>query len=209
MGHIFRYLFVGGLALIPLFVVVQILFWIQDLGLGFFNDLSALTNDHYVSLGIIVFIAFFLIFIGYSIEKVGKSILINFIDEILQKLPAIGTIYGIVKKVTELFKPNAKSEKKEVVLVEFPREGLWVPAYVLNKYNDVYTIFVPTSPNPTSGYAIMVEKHMVKKTTLTIAEASQFIVSMGADFIKKEEISVIIKEANQAKIKFYNINTKE
>jgi uncharacterized membrane protein len=103
-----------------------------------------------------------------------------------------------VKKVTELFKPNAKSEKKEVVLVEYPKKGLWVPAYVLCKYDDVYSIFIPTSPNPTSGYAILVEKSMLQPTTLTIAEASQFIVSMGADFIKKEEISVIIKEANIA-----------
>jgi len=82
-------------------------------------------------------------------------------------------------------------------LVEYPKSGLWVPAYVLNKHNDIWVLFVPTSPNPTSGYAIMVDKKIVQPTTLTISEASQFIVSMGADFIKKEELSVIIKEANK------------
>jgi uncharacterized membrane protein len=198
MGQFFRYLLVGTLALIPLIVVVQILLWIHSMGMNIFENLFFLTNDNYVSFGIIIFIVIFLVFIGYSIEKVGKSILINFIDEVLQKLPAIGTIYGMVKKVTDLFKPNAKSKKREVVLVEYPKNGLWVPAYVLNKHNDIYVLFVPTSPNPTSGYAIIVDKDIVKPTTLTISEASQFIISMGADFIKKEELSVIIKEANEA-----------
>jgi uncharacterized membrane protein len=198
MRQFFRYLLVGTLALIPLIVVVQILLWIHSMGMNLFENLFFLTNDNYVSFGIIVFIVIFLVFIGYSIEKVGKSILINFIDEVLQKLPAIGTIYGMVKKVTDLFKPNAKSKKREVVLVEYPKSGLWVPAYVLNKHDDIYVLFVPTSPNPTSGYAIIVDKDIVKPTTLTVSEASQFIISMGADFIKKEELSVIIKEANLA-----------
>jgi uncharacterized membrane protein len=187
---------VGTLSLIPLFVVVQILLWIYSMGITIFNDLFIITNDNYVSFGVIIFIILFLTLIGSSIEKAGKSFLINFIDEILQKLPAIGIVYTIIKKITELFKPNAKSQKREVVLVEYPKAGLWVPAYVLNKHEDIWVLFVPTSPNPTSGYAIIADKNITKPTTLTISEASQFIVSMGADFIKKEEISVIIKEAN-------------
>ncbi|MDD2697863.1 MAG: DUF502 domain-containing protein [Arcobacteraceae bacterium] len=198
LAEMFKFFLVGALAVIPLFVVVQVLLWVQSIGVGIFDNIFSVTNNSYASLLIIILVIGFLIFIGYSIEKVGKSLLINFIDDILQKLPAIGKIYAIVKKITDLFKTNANSEKKEVVLVEYPRIGLWVPAYVLNKYDDVYSIFIPTSPNPTSGYAILVEKSMVKSTTLTIAEASQFIVSMGADFIKKEELSVIIKEANIA-----------
>jgi uncharacterized membrane protein len=198
LTEMFKFFLVGTLAVIPLFVVVQVLLWVQSIGVGIFDNLFSVTNNSFISLLIIILVISFLIFIGYSIEKVGKSILINFIDEILQKLPAIGKIYAIVKKITDLFKPNANSEKREVVLVEYPKSGLWVPAYVLNKYDGIYVLFVPTSPNPTSGYAIIVDKNIVKSTTLTIAEASQFIVSMGADFIKKEEISVIIKEANQA-----------
>ena len=85
-------------------------------------------------------------------------------------------------------------KKKEVVLVEYPKADLWVPAYVLSKYDTVLVLFVPTSPNPTSGYTVIVDKTNVKQTTLTVAEASQFIVSMGADFVKKEEISKIIKD---------------
>ncbi len=198
LREMFKFFLVGTLAVIPLFVVVQVLLWVQSIGIGIFDNLFYVTNDSFISLLIIILIISFLIFIGYSIEKVGKSMLIHFIDEILQKLPAIGKIYAIVKKITDLFKPNANSEKREVVLVEYPKTGLWVPAYVLNKHGDIYVLFVPTSPNPTSGYAIIVDKNITKSTTLTITEASQFIVSMGADFIKKEELSVIIKEANLA-----------
>jgi len=53
-------------------------------------------------------------------------------------------------------------------------------------------LFIPTSPNPTSGYTVIVDKNIVKPTSLTVGEASQFIVSMGADYIKKEELSSIV-----------------
>ncbi|MFZ9659131.1 MAG: DUF502 domain-containing protein [Arcobacteraceae bacterium] len=196
MGSFFRYILIGALALVPLFVVVQIIMWAESIAQDVLEYLFIYTNNTFLSVGILIVILLFLAFIGSSIERVGKSLLVHFLDTTLVKIPAIGTIYGIVKKITELFKPNAKSERREVVLVEYPRIGLWVPAYVLNKHEDIWVLFIPTSPNPTSGYAIMVDKSLVKPTTLTISEASQFIVSMGADFIKKEELSVIIKEAN-------------
>lgn len=196
MGSFFRYILIGALALVPLFVVVQIIMWAESIAQDVLEYLFIYTNNTFLSVGILIVILLFLAFIGSSIERVGKSLLVHFLDTTLVKIPAIGTIYGIVKKITELFKPNAKSERREVVLVEYPRIGLWVPAYVLNKHEDTWVLFIPTSPNPTSGYAIMVDKSLVKPTTLTISEASQFIVSMGADFIKKEELSVIIKEAN-------------
>ena len=195
MGQFFRYVLVGALALIPLVVVVQIVFWVETMMGEMFNYLFTFTNNSFVSVGIIVATFLFLAFIGSSIERVGKSFLIHTIDSIFQKVPAIGTIYGIVKKITELFKPNSKDAKREVVLVEYPKVGLWVPAYVLNKHNDTMVLFVPTSPNPTSGYAIIVDKSVTRPTTLTISEASQFIVSMGADFVKKEEISAIINNS--------------
>jgi uncharacterized membrane protein len=135
-----------------------------------------------------------LIFIGYSTEKAGKSFVISIIDTVLTKVPAIGNIYSVIKKITALFTPNSKDNKKEVVLVEYPKDDTWVPAYVLNKHNGVLVLFVPTSPNPTSGYTVIIDEHKVLKTTFTVAEASQFIISMGADFVKKEEITKLIKD---------------
>ena len=194
MKQFFRYLFVGSLAVIPLFVVVKIIFWAKALSVDLFTYVSSYTNNEVFTALIIASTIIMLAVIGSSIEKAGKSFIISIIENVLNRLPAIRTIYAIVKKITELFKPNNKDDKKEVVLVEYPKKDLWVPAYVLSKYDGVLVVFIPTSPNPTSGYAVIVDKSKVIPTTYTVAEASQFIVSMGADFVKKEEISKIIKD---------------
>jgi len=193
MKQFFRYVFVGSLALIPFVIVIQLLFWIHALSIDLFEYVSSYTNNEVFSAGLIIATILFLALIGSSIEKAGKSFIVSIIDNILNRVPAINTVYGILKKITELFKPNNKDTKKEVVLVEYPKDDLWVPAYVLSKHEEVYVLFVPTSPNPTSGYTVVVHREKLKATTLSVAEASQFIVSMGADFIKKEEISKIIE----------------
>jgi len=197
MNQFFRYFFVGALAFIPLFVVVKLLFWIQSLTLQLFNFVSFYTNDPLYTLAILLIIIILLVFIGASIEKAGKSYVISLIDKILEKVPALNTIYSIVKKITALFASGKNDEKKEVVLVEYPKKNMWVPAYVLSKHKNLVVLFIPTSPNPTSGYTVIVDRIDIKSTTLTIAEASQFIVSMGADFIKKEEITKIIHDNNR------------
>lgn len=194
MKQLIRYIFLGALALIPLLVVVQLIFWINSLSKDLFVFVSSYTNSPLYTGGLFLLIIIILALIGSSIERAGKSYLVSIIDKLLEKVPAIGTVYSIIKKITELFKPNSKDDKKEVVLVEYPKADLWVPAYVLSKYENVLVLFVPTSPNPTSGYTVIVEKTKIKETTLTVAEASQFIVSMGSDFVKKEEISKIINK---------------
>jgi len=194
MKQLIRYIFLGALALIPLLVVVQLIFWVNSLSKELFVFVSSYTNSPLYTVGLFILIIIILALVGSSIEKAGKSYLISVIDRLLEKVPAIGTVYSIIKKITELFKPNSKDDKKEVVLVEYPKNDLWVPAYVLSKYESVLVLFVPTSPNPTSGYTVIVDKRKIKETTLTVAEASQFIVSMGSDFVKKEEISQIIEK---------------
>jgi len=196
MGQLFRYLFVGTIAFIPLFIVVQVVLWINSTTIEIFYNLTKYTQNQYYSLGVIIATIIFLIIIGWTTEKFGRSVIVSFIEYILTKIPAINTIYSIVKKVVNMFASTNKDDKKEVVLVEYPKKDLWVPAYVLSKYENVLVLFIPTSPNPTSGYTVIVEDKYIRKTSLTIAQASQFIVSMGADFIKKEEISNIIRGKN-------------
>lgn len=194
MKQLFRYIFVGALALIPLLIVIQLIIILNDITVDLFKYISSYTNSTLYTIILFTVTIIILAAIGSSIEKAGRSFLVSTIDNILEKVPAIGTVYSILKKITELFKPNNKDVKKEVVLVEYPKDDLWVPAYVLSKHKDVYVLFVPTSPNPTSGYTVVVHKEKLKSTSLTVAQASQFIVSMGADFIKKEEISKIIQD---------------
>ena len=192
MAKLFRYIFIGILTLIPLFIVIQVILWINKLTINLVSTIAKITNDYVYSALIIILVMIFLALIGFSTEKFGKALIIGWIEKILEKIPAIGTIYSIVKKVTNLFMTNKKDEKKEVVLVEYPKDGMWVIGYILSKYNDTYVLFIPTSPNPTSGYTVIVHKSLVYHTTLSITEASQFIVSMGADFVKQEEINKIV-----------------
>ena len=194
MKQFFRYIFVGTLALIPLLIVVQLVLWLKGLSFQLFDFVSSFTNSSLFTIVILFITIMILAAVGSSIEKAGKSFFVSVIDRILEKVPAIGTVYSILKKITALFAPNTKDEKQEVVLVEYPKKDLWVPAYVLSKHKNTVVLFVPTSPNPTSGYTVIVDKSLVQPTTLTVAEASQFIVSMGADFVKKEEIDKIVKD---------------
>jgi len=194
MKQFFRYVFVGALAFIPLLIVIQLIILLNRYSVNLFQFVFSYTNSTMYTAGLFVVTILLLAAIGSSIERAGKSFFISMIDKILEQVPAIGTIYSIIKKITELFKPNNKDVKKEVVLVEYPRNDLWVPAYVLSKHEEIYVLFVPTSPNPTSGYTVIVHKDKLKPTTLTVAQASQFIVSMGADFIKKEELAKIIQD---------------
>ena len=78
-------------------------------------------------------------------------------------------------------------------MVEYPKNNVWVPAYLLNRHESICVLFIPTSPNPTSGYTVIVDEKLTKKTTMTLQEASSFIISMGADFPKREEISALIQ----------------
>ena len=140
-----------------------------------------------VTLIIVVIVLFAAL--GYSIEKYGRSMFVSIIDSMFEKIPAIRSVYSVSKKLATMLSGGEEGSRKEVVLVEYPKEGVWVPSYLLNRYQNVCVLFVPTSPNPTSGYTVIVDEKLTIKTTLTLQEASSFIISMGADFPKKEEIA--------------------
>ncbi len=123
------------------------------------------------------------------------------IDKVIEKIPAINTIYSVSKKLANMLSGKDDSGKKEVVLVEYPKDDIWVPAYLLNRHNDVCVLFIPTSPNPTSGYTVLIKEKLMIKTSLTLEEASSFIISMGADFVKKDEITREILQHKKPDIK--------
>lgn len=197
MKKLLRYLFVGALSLMPLTLVVVLVNMMKDLGVAAFFKISNVTNSNEVT-GILIILGLGLfIVLGYSIEKYGKSWIVSMIDRTFEKIPAIRSVYGMMKVLADMFSGNDENGTKEVVLVEYPKEDTWVPAYVLNKYNGVSVLFVPTSPNPTSGYTVIVKDEKMLKTSLSLEQASKFIISMGADFVKKDEISNLINNAKQ------------
>lgn len=192
--QLMRYIFVGGLSLFPLILVVVVVNFIKDLGFSAYLSLYGYTNSIAVTLALMAAVLLLFAVLGFSIERYGKSFIISLIDTIFEHIPAIRTIYSVSKKLSNMLSGRDESGKKEVVLVEYPKQDVWVPAYLLNRHAGVSVLFVPTSPNPTSGYTIMVKEEMTISTSLSLEEASSFIISMGADFAKKEEIVRKISE---------------
>ena len=126
-------------------------------------------------------------FIGWlSLSFIGKRLL-NLFENILKKIPILRTIYSAIGQMTDTFTKNDKN-KKNVVLVEYPRKGTWAVGFatkensgeISNKTKkNLINVFVPTTPNPTSGFLLMFPKEEVIYLDLTFEEASKFIVSAG------------------------------
>lgn len=188
-----RYIFVGALSLFPLILVIIVVNYLKNLGVSAYSSLHDYTNSFGVTLALMAGVIAVFAALGYSIEKYGRSIFVSMIDSTFEKIPAIRSVYSVSKKLAAMLSGGEDGTKKEVVLVEYPKEGLWVPAYLLNRHENICVLFIPTSPNPTSGYTVLVDQALIKKTTLSLQEASSFIISMGADFPQKEKVSELIQ----------------
>ncbi len=129
----------------------------------------------------------FITVIGWlSLSFIGKKIL-QLVNETLKRIPILRTIYSAIGQMTESLAPR-KGNKKSVVLVEYPRKGSWAVGFATkdNKgeiskktSTDLVNVFVPTTPNPTSGFLLMFPKNEVIYLDMTFEEASKFIVSAG------------------------------
>lgn len=190
---LFRYIFVGALSLFPLILVLIVVNYLKNLGVSAYLSLHDYTNSFGVTIFLMVGVIAIFALLGYSIEKYGRSIFVSAIDNTFERIPAIRSVYSISKKMAAMFSGGDENAKKEVVLVEYPKNDVWVPAYLLNRHHNICVLFIPTSPNPTSGYTVIVDEKLTLKTTMSLQEASSFIISMGADFPKKEEVSQIIQ----------------
>ena len=128
---------------------------------------------------------------GISVSFVGKKIL-QLINDLFKRIPFLRTIYSAINQMTESF-TNKDGGKKSVVLVEYPRKGSWAVGFatkdnqgeISKKTNsNLVNVFVPTTPNPTSGFLLMFPKKEVIYLDMTFEEASKFIVSAGTSNTK-------------------------
>ena len=118
---------------------------------------------------------------------IGKKI-IDWTDRLLMRVPFLNKIYGAIKQVNDAFSGN-KHSFKTVVLVEFPREGIYSIGFITSEQRDevqqktrekVVCVFVPTTPNPTSGFLILVPEEKVTKLDMSVADGIKYIVSLGS-----------------------------
>ena len=106
---------------------------------------------------------------------------------IIDRIPVIRTIYRISNKLVQLFEKPETNQAKEIVLIEYPKDGLWVPGYVTNSAGEMLVVYIPTSPNPTSGFTVIVHHSKVKKSSMNIEDVTSFIISVGVDLYQKDE----------------------
>ena len=128
---------------------------------------------------------------GISLSFIGKRIL-KFVNDLFKRIPILRTIYSAIGQMTESLAPNKRGNKKSVVLIEYPRKGSWAVGFatkdnkgeISEKTNSkLVNVFVPTTPNPTSGFLLMFPKDEIIYLDMTFEEASKFIVSAGTSEI--------------------------
>ena len=138
--------------------------------------------------GLEIIIALFLItFIGWiSLSFLGKKFF-EILNNFLKKIPILRTIYSAIVQMTESF-TNSNNNEKSVVLLEYPRKGIWVVGFATKENEGIIkdkvqeslvNVFVPTTPNPTSGFLLMLPKKDLIYLDVSFEQASKFIVSAG------------------------------
>ena len=135
---------------------------------------------------ILISIVFITFVGGLSLSFLGKRIL-KLIDDLFKRIPFLRTVYSAIVQMTETFSKKDDG-KKSVVLIEYPRKGVWAVGFATRENNGemakktnkkLINVFVPTTPNPTSGFLLMFPIDEVIYLDMTFEEASKFIVSAG------------------------------
>ena len=184
-----NYFFTGIIVLVPIGFTLYLSRFLMNIS----SDLlpSKINPNSYLPINVpgieIIITIFFITFIGFlSLSFLGKKFL-ELIDTLFKKIPLLGTFWSAVKQMSQSFKDN-KHKKKSVVLVEYPRKGVWAVGFatkenegeIKNKTNkELINVFVPTTPNPTSGFLLMFEKNDIIYLDMSFEEASKFVVSAG------------------------------
>ena len=184
-----NYFFTGIIVLVPIGFTLYLSKFLMNIS----SDLlpTKINPNSYLPINIpgieIIITIFFITFVGFlSLSFLGKKFL-QLVDNLFKKIPLLGTFWSAVKQMSQSFKEN-KHKKKSVVLVEYPRKGVWAVGFatkdnegeIKNKTNkDLVNVFVPTTPNPTSGFLLMFEKNDIIYLDMSFEEASKFVVSAG------------------------------
>jgi len=183
-----KYFIVGILALIPVVIVLQVLVFLETILRNFFIDIYGYSNNVFITISAFALSFIAITYTGYRVTVSEKMWVLYQIELLINRIPMIRTIYRVSKKLVTLLGSREQSVAKEIIFIEYPKEGLWVPAYVTNKVGEMLVVYVPTSPNPTSGFTIIVHHSKVVKSGMDIEGVTSFIVSVGVDLAQKEEL---------------------
>jgi|TARA_B110000261_G_scaffold155211_1_gene187719 uncharacterized membrane protein len=189
-----NYFFTGIIVLVPIGFTLYLSKFLINLSANLVpSGLNPNTYLPYPIPGIeIILTVFFITFIGgLSLSFLGKKFL-QIIDDLFKRIPILRTIYSAIGQMTDSFR-NQDGNKKSVVLLEYPRKGSWAVGFATKENTgeiksktkiNLVNVFVPTTPNPTSGFLLMIPKEDLIYLDMSFEEASKFIVSAGTSKIK-------------------------
>ena len=188
--------FSGLLLLAPLVVTVWAFSKIVELAGGTFRPLY----EHYLpqSLQSIPFlwdlmativVLLLVTLLGFLSNYVFGKFFLAVVERFIDRIPGISTVYNAVKQIVTTFGTQNRNLFNKVVLVQFPREGIWSIGFLTNKHqgepqtrisNNTWTVFVPTTPNPTSGFLLLLPAEKVIELDMTVGDGMKMIISGGA-----------------------------
>ena len=185
--------FAGAVVLIPIGITLYLSLFIIKISTKILP--KELNPNNYLPIeipGIEIIIAVIIItFIGWlSLSFLGKKIF-ELINKILKKIPILRTIYSAINQMTESLS-KSDNKQKSVVLLEYPKKDVWAVGFATKENkgiindkigNELVNVFVPTTPNPTSGFLLMVPKKNLIFLDISFEQASKFIVSAGTSDI--------------------------
>jgi uncharacterized membrane protein len=200
-----KYFLLGLIVIIPFAVTLKIFFFI----IRFFDDILAVEQGRFLYifpaevhpnfllgfpipfLGIFFFIALTL-FVGLLSRYYFGRRLIQWTDSLMAKIPMASGVYGLVKQTVDTYVNRDKGQFSKVVMVEYPRKGLYTVAFVTGEapemnQEQMLNVYVPTTPNPTSGFYLMVPEKDAKVLDLSVEDAFKLVVSFGMVSTSKHE----------------------
>ncbi len=178
-------MFLAGLAiLLPIAISLYLIYWLFN----FIDGILSPIIRYYLGieipgLGFLITITL-IILIGFMVTNIIGKKFFSFSEAILFKVPLLGKIYSTIKRITSAFFSSGKNSFRQVAMVEFPRIGVYSIGFITNDNfpfidEDSYSIFIPTTPNPTSGYFIVVPREQVKILDISIDQGIELLMSAG------------------------------
>lgn len=194
MNALRKWFLAGLLVLVPLGITFWVINWVVstlDLTLSILPPSwrpENLLGVEIPGLGV-VFALLIVLLIGALTSNFIGTHLLAWGDNLLGRIPVVRSIYSAVKQVSDTLFSEKGNAFREAVLVQWPREGVWTVAFVTSKpsealadhtpSDDYLCVYVPTTPNPTSGYMLFVRKDECKALDLSVDEALTYVISMG------------------------------
>lgn len=202
-GNALRKAFMTGLLLcLPISLTVYIIIWLVNfmaspargllryvLDVFGFEPQNTTVFDAGVTLVSALIVAAAITFVGFVSRNLFGKFFIGVFEKILRRVPMVRSIYSAIKQIIDTFSVGGKETFSRAVLVEFPRRECWTIGFVTHEGATQFSrlagtplihVFVPTTPNPTGGYMILVPSNEVKILNVSVAEAMKMIVSGGA-----------------------------